>query len=575
MLGKGQIVRFWTVPVLLICWFLLLIARAAYLHLGDLTPRNKTVWYRPLPAARGSILDRTGRPMALTDPGRRVFLDYSNVDPAHDLVEIASSVADLCGRDTDAVLLDFRSRRSKYIVQGITYDDRVMALVTNRAKYSGVGVERVLRRRYPLGNCMSHVLGFVNAEKEGVYGVEQQYNRYLQGTDGMIEGTRDGWGREIRWRRRTTVEPIHGAQVHLTLDQTLQRVVEQALTNGVVRARATGGRAIVQRVPTGEILALAATPDFDPAHYQDVPALSWQNTAIGQIYDPGSTMKSIIVAAALNEHLVTPDWTIDVGHGTWPYGGFTLHDKVYGTVDVRTIIRKSSNIGAARIGLMLGNRRMECYLRAFGFGAVLGIDLPGEERGLLPPSATWDKVKPTRVAIGQGISVTPLQMLNAYCTMANGGRLMRPYVVRKVVGPGGEIMCENTPTVIGRPIRPEIAAQMREMLAEVTGGGTGRRAALAEYTSAGKTGTAQMVQKGGGYSQTDYWASFVGFVPAENPEFGVIVVIDRPRGYRTGGAVAAPVFAEIARVVARYLELPTAPPPEAAAEAPAVADEDD
>ncbi len=563
MRGKGQSYRFWACPVLLCGWFILLAVRASCLHLGQQTPSNKIGWKRPLPAARGFIYDRASRPIAITDPGRRVFLDYSSVDEKHDLVQIASAVAEQTGRDTDAVLLDFRSRRSKYIVQGITYDDRVMALVTNRTRYSGVGLERVLRRQYPLGRCMSHVVGFVNKQQVGSAGIEQQYNRFLQGTDGMIEGTRDGEGKEIRARRASTAEPIDGAHVYLTLDQNIQQVAEKALAEGLAASHGTGARVIVQLVKTGEILAMAAAPDYDPAHYQAVPDLRWQNPNIGQIYDPGSTMKSIIVAAALNDGLITPDSTFDVGHGSWYYGGHTLHDKVYGTADVRTIIRKSSNIGAAMIGLMLGNRRMECYLRAFGFGAALGIDLPGEERGLLPPAAKWEMVKPTRIAIGQGISVTPLQMLNAYCTIANGGKLMRPYVVSKVVAPGGEVMHENVPRVIGRPIRPEVAAQMRDMLFAVTEDGTGKRAVVAGYPIAGKTGTAQMIIPGVGYSDTDYWASFVGFVPVEQPEFGMIVIIDSPRGVRTGGAVAAPVFAKIASVVAQYLELPIAEPPEA------------
>ena len=561
---KGQRFRFWVGPALLLGWYLLLTLRAACLHLGDQTPRNRTGWNRSLPAARGFIRDRAGRPMAITQPGRRVFLDYSSLNPEHDLPGIASAVADLTGRDTDAVLLDLRSRRSKYIVQGISFDDRVLALATNRDHYSGVGLERVLRRQYPLGRCMSHVIGFVDQQQAGAAGIEQQYNRFLQGTDGFIEGTRDGVGHEIRARRATTADPIDGAHVHLTLDQTLQLAAEKCLAEAVAQTQAAGAQAIVQLVKTGEILAMAATPDFDPERYREAPAEVWRNPAIGQVYDPGSTMKSVIVAAALNEGLITPDSVFDVGQGSWRYGGHILHDKVHGRVDVRTILKKSSNIGAAMIGLLLGNRRMECYLRGFGFGAPLGIDLPGEERGLLPPAARWAMVTPTRIAIGQGISVTPLQMLNAYCTIANGGRLMRPYLAAKVVAPHGETILENAPKVIGRPIRPEIAAQVREMLVSVTEEGTGRRAAVEGYTIAGKTGTAQQVVNGA-YSQTDYWASFVGFVPAEDPVFGMIVIIDRPRGLRTGGAVSAPVFSRLALVVARYLEIPVTVPADAAA----------
>ena len=563
---KGQRLRFWAVPALLLGWYLLLVVRAAHLHLGDHTPRNRFVLKRSLPAARGFIYDRAGRPLAITQPGRRIFLDYSCLATNHNVPRIASVVAELTGRDTDAVLLDFRSRRSKYMVQGISFDDRALELVTNKTIYSGVGLERVMRRQYPLGRCLSHVIGFVNRYEDGLAGIEWQYNRYLRGTDGFIESTRDGDGYEIRSRRATTADPIDGAHVHLTIDQTLQKKAEEILAEGVAHANAVGGQVIVQLVKTGEILVMAALPDFDPSHYRDVPSKVWNNPNICSVYEPGSTMKSIIVAAALNEGLITPDSVFDVGHGSWHYGGHILRDKVYGRVDVRTILKKSSNIGAAMIGLLLGNRRMECYLRGFGFGEPLGIDLPGEARGLLKPSSRWSTVTPTRIAIGQGGSVTALQMLNSYCTIANGGHLMRPYVVSKVVSPSGETILQNGPTVIGRPIRPAVAAQVREMLVSVTEGGTGRRAAVEGYTIAGKTGTAQQVVNGA-YSQTDYWASFVGFVPAEDPVFGMLVVIDRPRGLRTGGAVSAPVFSRLALVVARYLELPITAPSDAELEA--------
>ena len=353
------------------------------------------------------------------------------------------------------------------------------------------------------------------------------------------------------------------AVVELTLDDGIQHVVERALDAAMTDYRPDAAWAIVEKVGTGEILAMAARSNDGSGQAVAGLQSARMNIAAEMVFEPGSIFAVGIVAAALNEGLVRPDSVFDVGHGAWHYGGHVLHDKVYGRVDVRTILKKSSNIGAAMIGLLLGNRRMECYLRGFGFGSPLGIDLPGEERGLLTPSARWATVTPTRIAIGQGISVTALQMLNAYCTIANGGRLMRPYVVSKVVSPRGETILENAPKVIGRPIRPEIAAQVREMLVAVTEEGTGRRAAVEGYTIAGKTGTAQQVVDGA-YSQTDYWASFVGFVPAEDPVFGMIVIIDRPRGLRTGGAVSAPVFSRLALVVARYLEIPVVVPADAA-----------
>ena len=557
----SRYLRFWIFPVLLLLWYAVLIVRAACLHLSGDTPIARVEMRRSLPAARGNIYDRQGRPLAITSPGRRVFLDYKSVNPSHDLERIAAGVAHHTGRDADAVMDDFRSRRSRYIVQGIVYDSSVQELVTNKTEYSGVGLERVMVRKYPYGAGMAQVIGFVNRQQVGAAGIEQHYNRFLRCTDGYISGTRDGRGREIRDRRALTVSPVDGAHVHLTLDGYLQMELEEALAVAVAESGGSGGRAIIQLVRTGEILAMAELPGFMPEEYQAVSPEIWRNSNISEIYDPGSTMKTVIVAAAMNERLIGADSLFDVGQGSWFYGGYLLHDKVYGRVDVRTIIQKSSNIGSAQVGLMLGNKRMELYLRAFGFGRRLDVDLPGEESGILPRSERWDTVKPTRVAIGQGISVTPLQMLNAYCTIGNGGVRMRPYVVRKVVTESGGVIVENEPRVVGRPIRGDVAAEMLEMLTRVTEtGGTGRRAAVKGYKVAGKTGTAQMVLPDGGYSNSDYWASFVGLVPADKPVFGILVIVDRPIGLHTGGVVAAPAFSRVAETTARYLELPVGTP---------------
>lgn len=560
---KGHLVRLLLVPAGLCVWEAVLAVRLCDLHLGDHSKMSRD-WERVLVARRGAIYDRNGsqNPLAVSVPGRAVFLDPATLDPRHDPVRIASRVAGLLSQDTDAVLLALRRRDSRYIRLGTSFDEAVLDLVTNRLVYSGVGLEDEVVRRYPLGRRMAHVLGFVNHARIGSSGLEQRYDRYLRGTDGYILGEVDAWRQEIRSRRQTHIRPIDGAALHLTLDQNIQYVVEKELADAMVRNQASAAWAIVQRVRTGEILAMAAVPDFDPSRYNEFGRDLWRNSNLGVVYEPGSTMKSMIVAAALNEGIVTPDTRVDAESGAWFYGGRILRDHVRGVVDVATVIKVSSNIGAAKIGLMLGNRRMECYLRAFGFGAPLGIDLPGEEQGILAPASKWNVLSPTRIAIGQGVAVTALQMLGAYCAIANDGQLMRPYVVSRVVTSNGEVLLRNEPRVIARPIRPEVAATMRRLLTGVVeDGGTARRAEIAGYTSAGKTGTAQMPCRGG-YSESDYWASFVGFVPAARPEFGIIVIVDRPRESHYGGVVAAPVFSRIAGVVAQYLELPVELPDE-------------
>ncbi|MDD5706771.1 MAG: penicillin-binding protein 2 [Kiritimatiellae bacterium] len=554
---KGHLVRFLLVPVGLALWQLVLMARLCDLHLGNHSRLSRD-WERVLKARRGAIYDRNGEgnPLAVSVPGRKVFLDPATLNPAHDRALIVSRLAALLDCDADAAMVNLKRTDSRYIQLGVSFDESAMELVTNKTVFSGVGIEDIVVRRYPLGRRMAHVIGFVNYGHVGSAGLEQRYENYLRGTDGYILGEVDANRQEIRSRRQRFISPIDGSSLYLTLDQNIQYVTEKALADAMVRHRATAVWAIVQRVRTGEILAMAAVPDFDPSRYNEFSCDLWRNPSLGVVYEPGSTMKAMIVSAALNEELVTPDTRIDVGPGSWFYGGRVLRDHVQGTVDVATVIKKSSNIGAAKIALMLGNRRMECYLRAFGFGAVTGIDLPGEEQGILMPASKWNVLSPTRMAIGQGVAVTALQLLGAYCAIANDGQLMRPYIVSRIVSANGEVLVRNDPRVVARPIRPAVAATMRRLLTGVTEeGGTARRAEIPGYSVAGKTGTAQ-IPLHGGYSDTDFWASFVGFVPASNPEFGMVVVVERPQPLHTGGVVAAPVFAEIAGVVAQYLELP-------------------
>ncbi len=560
MVDRWVKIRILVVASLLAVWLVGLVARLGYLHLANHS-RLTREWGRELTAHRGAIYDRTGteQPLAVNLPAWRVYLDPKLVNPRHDRVRIASRLAGILGLDTDLVLVNLKRTDSRYIPLAISLDDSVQTLLTNKAEISGVAAEELVVRRYPQGRRMAHVLGFTNKAGMGSAGVEQRYERYLRGSSGCITGAVDAFAQEIRDRRELFVSPIDGATVHLTLDASIQYVVERELADVVARFGATGAWAIVQRVRTGEILAMASLPDFDPNEYNRASCATWRNQAIATVYEPGSTLKSVAVSAALNEGLVTPETLIDIGMGPWYYAGRPLRDHVDGVVSVATILKKSSNKGAARIALMLGNRRFEAYLHAFGLGAVTGLDLPGEEKGLLAPSRDWSMLSPTRIAIGQGVAVTAIQLLGLYCTIANDGRMMRPYVVDRILSPEGVELYRGEPQMVGRPIRPATAAAMRAMLSAVTEeGGTAARLNVPGFRVAGKTGTAQ-IPGVGGYSETDFWASFVGFLPAEDPEFGAIVVVERPQPQHTGGFVAAPVFGRIAEAVAQYLEIPATP----------------
>ncbi len=562
--------RMWTVGGLLILAMLGLIGRLCFLHLGDEEPVTRP-WEMKLIARRGAIYDRNGEnnPFAVSLTAHQAFLDPLAVKAKHDKVRIASILSEKLGMEVDRLLTCFAATNSRHQLLPPLVDDRVCREIATNRQVSGVGWEDRVVRVYPQGHRLANVLGFVNKARdpEGGAGLELQYNSYLKGINGRIESEKDARQVEIAGRRNTYIAPIDGASIYLTIDNNIQYKAETALAAVTQEFRASGAWAIVEKIDTGEILAMASWPTFDPAKYSESGSMDWRNLAIGVNYEPGSTMKSFTVAAGLNERVITADTRMDVGKGTWFFAGHVLHDHVEGVIDTGTALSKSSNIFMARVALLLGERRQRAYLRAFGFGDRLGVELPGEERGLLR-SGKWGDLATSRIGIGQGVAVTGLQLLNAYCCLANGGRLMKPYVVSRVVDSQGMELVRNQPQVLASPVRPEVAAAVSRMLIGVTEeGGTATRAKVENYEVAGKTGTAQIPERGG-YSSSEFWASFVGFLPASKPVFGVLVVVERPHPQHMGGYVAAPVFKAIAESTARYLEIPATVPSENAEETP-------
>jgi cell division protein FtsI (penicillin-binding protein 3) len=563
----------WVVAWLLGLVLAALLARLADLHLGDQSrlsgeSRRERILAareikRPLLARRGTIYDRHGTDNPLADclPGWRVFLDPVAVATNHSRVRIAERVAGVLGLDTDAVLVQLKNTETRRIDLAVTTNELVTALLADKAEISGVGAEPLYVRHYTEGRLAAHVLGAANTRGYGIAGIERKYESNLHCADGMIYSKADGKRRELVPRRSVVIRPIDGDDVFLTIDRNIQHGVERELADVVQRFGAAGAWAIVQRVQTGEILAMASLIRDELCNADRDAVSFWRNQAISTSYEPGSTMKALIVAAAMNERLVTPDSLVHTGDGTITIGGVTIHDHVSGTITVATGVQKSSNVMAVQLGLQLGDARFEAYLRAFGLGSRAGIDLPAEEPGWFNPgSRQWTRLAIAETSIGQSVAVTALQLLGVYSTIANDGRLMRPYIVSRVVSPSGEIMHRGAPRVMGRPIRPEIAATLRRVLAAVTEeGGTAARLHVPGFRVAGKTGTAQIPIPGQGYSGTDFWASFVGFLPAEAPEFAAIVVVERPQPLHTGGAVAAPTFGRIAEVTAQCLGLPAAP----------------
>ncbi|MFC1499066.1 peptidoglycan D,D-transpeptidase FtsI family protein [Verrucomicrobiota bacterium] len=539
--------------------------RLAFLHLGmPEKVRNRlqkvSSFEKKILANRGNIYDCRGRKniLALNLAVKDVCADPSAIVKCRKVDITASELA----KDLELPFNDLASalnrpqRRFAYIKRFV-HKEKIEEI--KQKELTGVFFRDATIRYYPHKTFMSHVLGFVNHEGTGSAGVEQRMDKYLQGSPGFVKSQVNALREELYSRRDDCIPALEGADIFLTIDQNIQHMAEKALDELMAKHQAKGAWIIVERIKTGEILAMASRPTFDLNEFRYSDQASRLNRAVGYVYEPGSTFKAGVIAAALNEGVVTPETVIDCENGAWLYKGRILRDyHPYGKLTVADIIKKSSNIGTAKIALKLGEKQLYDYLKSFGIGGRLGIDLPGEECGILHPVRKWSNISSTRIAIGQGVAVTALQMLGTVCAIANDGVLMRPYVIKKVSRSDGIVLLKRSPEVLARPISPETAEIMRMLLSRVTEqGGTGRRAGIDGYRVAGKTGTAQKPVPGG-YSNTDHMASFVGFLPAESPEIAAIVVVDTPQPSHTGGVVAAPAFKNIVSQIVRYLDIPPA-----------------
>jgi cell division protein FtsI (penicillin-binding protein 3) len=543
-------------------------ARLVYLHfhLGPGVDREARItamrqFQERLAVGRGKILDRNGNVLAMDLVKQELCASPAEIAGNSNVQTVAETIGRILNVEP-RVLMDRinRPERQFVYVAGFGHmleDDQAEALA--RAKLPGVFLKDAMTRLYPRGASLCHVLGYVNLgpERNGCAGIEQRWDRYLRGVPGLLVSERDGHRRELYDRRLLEIKPRPGASVTLTIDQYVQYIVERALENAVREQRAKAAWAIVENVRTGEILAMANVPVFDPRAFRETAPDSMRNRCIANNYEPGSTFKVTVVAAALNEKIVAPAQIFDCENGAWFYQRRPLHDfHPYGNLSVADIIKKSSNIGAAKIAVLLGNERLYAYLKQFGIGECTGIELPGEEGGLLWPVSKWTSISPTRIAIGHEVAVTALQMLGVLCAIANDGVRMKPYIVQQVVDADGSVLYQQAPVIVNQPIRPDTARLMKSLLVRVTEeGGTGARARVEGYNVGGKTGTAQK-PVAGGYSDKLNMSSFMGFIPAEDPQLAIIVVLDEPNSdVRTGGYVAGPVFKEIAEQSVRYLDI--------------------
>ena len=450
------------------------------------------------------------------------------------------------------------------------------AAAVERLGLRGVYIVAEGRRFYPHNALAAHVLGFVGVDSQGLEGLERHLDDFVRGAPQYLDVDRDARGREIL-RRGVAPTPAEGSRVVLTLDAGIQDATERELAAGVAAAQAAGGSAIVLDPTTGEVLALANLPAYNPNQPDAVREARWRervrNRAITDPYEPGSTFKAVLAAAAIEEKAVRPSEMFFCEHGRAHIGRWMIHDThPHGWLSFAEVIQYSSNIGATKVAERLGRERFYRYLLAFGFGTRTGIDLPGETPGIMRPLETWSRIDLATHSFGQGISVTTLQMATAFAAIANGGVLMRPFVVRRIVMPGGEVALETGPVVVRRVVSARTAETVTALLRRVVEerGGTGTKAKLDDFPVAGKTGTAQKVNLlTGGYSSKRI-GSFVGFVPADAPRAVILVLIDEPRTASYGGVVAAPVFRAIASAVLKRLAVePTTSAAQEAAATPA------
>ncbi len=543
--GKRYAIVSFFLPILflLIIWKLYLIQ---IVHNPDYQKRARR-YHRvslSLDSERGKILDRKGKVLAFDVTRYSVF--YRPVKENWSRGE-EESLATVLGMEMGKIRQKLKKKRFVYLARGV--EEEVIKKL-EKLNLKGIGWEREKRRFYPCGSLASQVIGFTGVDNQGLAGVEYYYDSFLKGKKGEWITERDGRGVLLASVEEKYYPPVPGKTVILTLDEGIQYLLEKELKKTHEETRAKRSVGIMVNPQSGEILAMASLPDYNPNQYQFSSPRNW---AIGMVYEPGSTFKVITLSIALEEKVVEPEQKIFCERGSFPFYGHLLHDHhPYGWLTVKETLWFSSNIGLTKIGMKVGEERLYNYIKKFGFGEKTGIDLPGEEKGILRPLSHWSKVSMAAIPFGQEIGVTPIQLAMAVSAIANGGYLLKPYVVKEIRDKEGRIVYRGTRKVKRRAISSETARLMRQLMEGVVEKGTGRKAQIEGFRVAGKTGTAQKYVPGEGYDSGKFVASFVGFIPVEKPQFLLLLVIDEPEGLYYGGEIAAPCFKRVMEGVIRY-----------------------
>jgi len=507
---------------------------------------------------RGAILDRRGREMAVSIDATSIAVRPAQVK---DVESAARDLASVFKRPLPEVRKKLTSGKPFVWVKRQATPKEVEAV--RRLRVPGLEFVAEASRFYPNRTLAAQVIGFTGMDGRGLEGVEFFYDSHLRGTDTSVKVLRDALGNGFQSEPPADTDGS-GQNLILTLDQTVQFITETALNEAVESTRARSGMAVVMEPKTGAILALALAPTFNPNAYDDFKKPVWRNRAITDPFEPGSTLKIFVAAAALEFTSLSPRTTFNCENGAYRIGKYTVHDvHRYGVLSLQDIIKFSSNIGAAKIGEKVGPEKLHQTLRLFGFGQKTGIDGPSETTGLLMLPRKWANIDTAAISFGHGISVSAVQLITAVSAIANDGVLMKPRIVQAATDKQGQVLQQFPPEEVRRAISRETAQTLKEILQSVMlPGGTGTHASLEGYTAAGKTGTARKIDDSGQYANDRHVASFIGFAPVENPQIAVLVVIDEPRGQIYGGAVAAPVFKKIAQSTLNYLNVPPRNVPE-------------
>ena len=551
--------RLYVLSGFLCLWLLAICLRLVYLQIfcyGDFERRAQHQQQRSfdLSAKRGVIYDRAGRELAMS-----IQVDSAFVVPseAPDLPNTISLISRITKDDPRVVLADCRAHKFCWVARKADAEviERIQAL-----NLQGIHFQKEPKRFYPKRELAAQVLGYVGTDDQGLSGLERQYNQQLQGKPGKLMISVDA---RKHWFSSVEKEPESGSSLVLTIDQNIQYIAERELERAMEETKAIAGTVVVENPHTGEILALTNRPTFNPNNRKEIRPETLKNHAVSDVYEPGSTFKVVTISAGLEEKVTRPDEMFDCQMGSIVINGTRIHDsKPHGLLSVSDIIAESSDVGTIKVAMRLGNERFYKYIRAFGFGQQTGIELPGETRGLAKPVDRWSKISFASISMGQEVGVSAVQLSTLISTIANDGVRVPPRIVVGIKS--GTTQPQNSPQTVAfhpaegtRVISPLTAAEMKQMLQGVVLHGTGPKAILEGYTSAGKTGTAQKFDPAiGKYSKKNYYASFAGFAPINDPQIAVVVVLDSAVGLHQGGQVSAPVFQRISQQVLEYLHVP-------------------